>query len=132
MAGRIDCMFDQSNTALPQVRGEKVVALATTARERLPQMPQVPTLAESGLGDFEAATWYGIYAPRGTPREALQWVQERFRETMADTSFTAKLVDGGYVLLPAEQQGGDALAAHTRREVTRWKKVIADAAIPTN
>ena len=132
MAGQIDCMFDQSNTALPQVRGEKVAALATTARERLPQMPQVPTLAESGLANFEATTWYGIYAPRGTPREALQWVYERFREAMADTAFTQKMVDGGYVLLPAEQQTGAALAAHTRREVELWKKVIADAGIPPN
>jgi len=132
MGGQIDCMFDQSNTALPQVRGEKVSALATTARERLPQMPQVPTLAESGLANFEAATWYGIYAPRGTPREALQWMSERFRETMADAAFTGKLVDGGYVLLPPEQQTGEALAAHTRREVELWKKVIADAGIPQN
>ena len=132
MAGQIDCMFDQSNTALPQVRGEKVNALATTARERLPQLPQVPTLAESGLDGFEATTWYGIYAPRGTPREALQYVYERFREAMADGAFTTRMVEGGYVLLPAEQQSGEALAAHTRREVQLWKKVIADAGIPPN
>ena len=132
MGGQIDCMFDQSNTALAQVRGEKVNALATTARERLPQLPQVPTLAESGLADFEAATWYGIYAPRGTPREAQQWIYERFREAMADAAFTARLVEGGYVLLPAEHHSGEALAGHTRREVVRWKKAIGDAAIPTN
>ena len=65
IGGRIDCMFDQSNTALPQVRGDKVFGLATTSRERLPQMPEVPTLAESGLPGFEATTWYGIYAPEG-------------------------------------------------------------------
>lgn len=130
MAGQIDCMFDQSNTALPQVRGEKVIALATTAPERLPQMPDVPTLGESGLPAFEAATWYGIYAPRGTPREALSWVLARFRETMQDAAFTGKLVEAGYVLIKPELIEPDALAKHTRSEVTLWKKVISDAGIP--
>jgi tripartite-type tricarboxylate transporter receptor subunit TctC len=132
MAGRIDCMFDQSNTALPQVRGEKVVALATTAKERLPQLPQVPTLAESGLAGFEATTWYGIYAPRGTSREALAWMSAQFIEAMADDAFTAKMVEAGYVLVPAQMRGAEALAAHTRREVALWKKVIAEAGIPPN
>jgi len=130
LAGRVDCLFDQSNTALPQVRAGKVAALVTTARERLPQMPEVPTLNESGLPGFEVATWYGIYAPKGTPREALQWIAAQFAEAMGDKGFVDKLVETGYVLLPPEQQRGEALAAQTRREVALWKKVIADAKIP--
>jgi tripartite-type tricarboxylate transporter receptor subunit TctC len=132
MGGQIDCMFDQSNTALPQVRGEKVVALATTAKQRLPQMPDVPTLNESGLPGFEAATWYGIYAPKGTPREAIRWMLGQFREAMEDSAFTRKLVEQGYVLLSPELTGPEALAAHTRREIELWKKVIAHAGIPAN
>jgi tripartite-type tricarboxylate transporter receptor subunit TctC len=132
ISGRIDCMFDQSNTALPQVRGEKVIALATSSKERLPQMPTVPTLSESGLPGFDVATWYGIYAPKGTPREAIQWVHAQFSEAMRDAAFTGKLVEQGYVLLPAGQDTPEALGAHTRREVDLWKKVIADAGIPPN
>ncbi len=130
ISGRIDCMFDQSNTALPQVRGEKVIALATTSKVRLPQMPSVPTLAESGLPGFDVATWYGIYAPKGTPREALGWVHARFAEAMQDAAFIGKLVEQGYVLLPPGLDTPEALATHTRREVDLWKKVIADAGIP--
>lgn len=132
MGGAIDCMFDQSNTALPQVRGEKVAAFAATSRDRIPQMPQVPTLQESGLGGFEATTWYGIYAPKGTPREAMQWMAAQFQEAMADAAFTGKMVEQGYVLIDADQRGAEALAAHTKREVDLWKKVIADAGIPPN
>jgi len=130
ISGRIDCMFDQSNTALPQVRGDKVIALATTSKERLPQMPNVPTLAESGLPGFDVATWYGIYAPKGTPREAIAWVYAQFTEAMRDSAFTGRLVEQGYVLLPPGLDTPEALAAHTRREVELWKKVIADAGIP--
>ena len=132
MGGSIDCMFDQSNTALPHVRGEKVSAFATTSRDRIPQMPQVPTLAESGLAGFEAATWYGIYAPKGTPREAIQLAVSQFQDAMTDTAFINRMVEGGYVLIPAEQRGPDALAAHTRAEVERWRKVVTDAGIPQN
>jgi tripartite-type tricarboxylate transporter receptor subunit TctC len=130
ISGRIDCLFDQSNTALPQVRGEKVIALATTAKERLPQMPTVPTLNESGLPGFDVATWYGIYAPKGTPREAIAWVNAQFVEAMRDAAFTGKLVEQGYVLLLPGADAPEALAAHTRREVDLWKKVISDAGIP--
>ena len=132
MGGLIDCMFDQSNTALPQVRGGKVSAIATTSRTRIPQMPDVPTLDESGIPGFEATTWYGIYAPRGTPREAIQLAVAQFNEAMADEAFTARMVEQGYVLIPPEQRGPEALAAHTKREVERWKKVVAAAGIPAN
>lgn len=132
IGGRVDCLFDQSNTALPQVRGGRVNALAATSRERLPQMPDVPTLAQAGLAGFEAATWYGIYAPRGTDKAQVQWMLGRFNEAMADAAFTAKLVEQGYVLIPAEQRGPAALMEHTRAEVERWKKVISAANIPPN
>jgi tripartite-type tricarboxylate transporter receptor subunit TctC len=132
LGGQVDAMFDQSNTALPQVRGEKAVALVVTSKERLPQMPDVPTLNETLLPGFEAATWYGIYAPKGTTREALAWMTARINDTMRDEAFTSKLVESGYVMIPPESRSGEALAAHTRREVDRWKKVIADAHIPPN
>jgi tripartite-type tricarboxylate transporter receptor subunit TctC len=132
MGGRVDCMFDQSNTALPQVRGERVVALATTSKDRLPQMPAVPTLSESGLPGFEAATWYGIYAPKGTDRAQLQWMLGQFNSAMADNAFLSRLVEQGYVLLKPEERGPEALAAYTRSEIEKWKKVIAAAAIPPN
>lgn len=130
LGGRVDCLFDQSNTAMPQVRGGKVVGVVTTASKRLPQMPQIPTLDESGLPGFQTATWYGIFAPKGTPRGAIQWVHERFREAMGDRDFTAKLVEAGYVMLPPADQRPEALGAFTREQVQLWKKVIADAGIP--
>ena len=132
MGGSIDCMFDQSNTALPQVRGDKLSAFAATSRERIPQMPQVPTLAESGLAGFEAATWYGIYAPKGTPREAIQAAVAQFQEAMGDAAFMGRLVEGGYVMIAPDQRGPEALSAHTRTEVERWRKVVHDAGIPPN
>ena len=132
VGGHIEAMFDQSNTALPQVKAQKVLALAITSRERLAQMPDVPTLQEAGLAGFEAATWYGIYAPKGTPRAAIERVHAQFTEAMQDKTFAARLAEDGYQLLDPALTTGQALAAHTRSEVDRWKKVIADAKIPVN
>jgi tripartite-type tricarboxylate transporter receptor subunit TctC len=132
MGGHIQGMFDQSNTALPQVKAQNVLALAITSRKRLPQMPDVPTLDESGLPGFEAATWYGIYAPKGTPRAAIERIYAQYAEAMQDRNFTDRLAEDGYQLLDASATSGQALAAHTRSEVERWKKVIADARIPVN
>jgi tripartite-type tricarboxylate transporter receptor subunit TctC len=132
VGGRVDCMFDQSNTALPQVKGKAVAAFAVTSPRRIPQMPDVPTLDESGVSGFEAATWYGIYAPHGTPPAAIRWLVARFNEAAGDADFTGKLVEQGYVLVPAAESGPNAFAAHTKREVQRWKQVIETAGIPRN
>ncbi len=132
MGGQIQAMFDQSNTALPMVRGQKVLALAVTSKQRLPQFPDVPTLQESGLAGFEAATWYGIYAPKGTSRAILERMYMQFREAMQDNGFSARLVADGYEILDASLTTGAALALHTRSEIARWKKVIEDAKIPVN
>ena len=132
IGGRVDCMFDQSNTALPQVRGGKVAALAVTSRDRIPQLPDVPTLQEAGLACFEAATWYGIYAPRATSPEALRWMVDRFGQAMQDRAFTDTLVQQGYVMVAPAERGPAALASQTQREVERWRKVIAEAHIQAN
>jgi tripartite-type tricarboxylate transporter receptor subunit TctC len=132
LGGHIQGMFDQSNTALPQVKAQSVVPLAVTSRHRLTQMPEVPTLDESGLAGFEAATWYGIYAPKGTPRSATERMYVQFVEAMQDKTFTDRLIEDGYELLDPSATTGMALAAHTMAEVERWKKVVSDARIPLN
>lgn len=132
MGGQVHAMFDQSNTALPHVKAQKVLALAITSRQRLPQMPEVPTLHEIGLTGFEAATWYGIYGPKGTPRSAIERVYAQFTEAMQDKGFIGRLAEEGYQLLDPSLTTGQALAAHTRLEIDRWKKVIAEAKIPVN
>ncbi len=67
MGGQVDAMFDQTNTALPHVQGGRLRAIALTSTQPMAQFPDVPPLAASTLPGFEAATWYGLYAPKGTP-----------------------------------------------------------------
>jgi tripartite-type tricarboxylate transporter receptor subunit TctC len=132
VSGRIDGLFDQSNTALPHVNGGKVAALATTSSERLPLMPNVPTMIEMGFDGFKAATWYGVYAPKGTAPQRLEWLYARFQEAMDDEAFMRKLVAEGYVPIAPSLRTGEALFEHTKREGEIWKGVIEKAGIPAN
>lgn len=125
IGGQVDGMFDQTNTALPQLKDAKLRPLAVTSRQRLLQLKDVPTLDETALPGFEASTWYGIYAPKGTPQEALDKFQTAYLKVMGDKEYTDKLVSQAIQLLPPEQYSGQALGRHTEAEVVRWKEVAA-------
>jgi tripartite-type tricarboxylate transporter receptor subunit TctC len=125
IGGQVDGMFDQTNTALPQINEGKVKALAVTSKVRLPQLKDVPTLAETVLPGFEASTWYGIYAPKGTPQAALDKMQAAYLKVMTDKAFTDKMAEQAIQMLPREDYTGAALGKLTASEVARWKAVAA-------
>ena len=129
IAGQVDGMFDQTNTAMPHLVSGKVRALAVTSRVRLPQLKNVPTLNETVLPGFEASTWYGIYAPKGTPKAVLDKVQNAYLKVMKDTGFTGKMSEQAIQMLPPEQYTGAALARHTESEVLRWRAVAAKSSL---
>lgn len=129
IAGQVDGMFDQTNTAMPHLASGKVRALAVTSRVRLPQLKNVPTLNETALPGFEASTWYGIYAPKGTPKAVLDKVQNAYLKVMKDTGFTSKMTEQAIQMLPPEQYTGAALARHTESEVLRWRAVAAKSSL---
>lgn len=130
IGGQMDAMFDQSNTALPQVAGGRLKAIALTSLQPMPQQyPNVPPLAERTLPGFEASTWYGLYAPRGTPPEIIERMSQAYAKAIADSGWLKQMSDRGIQLLPAAQYGPQALGKHTAAEVERWRKVAADAKI---
>lgn len=128
IAGQVDAMFDQTNTALPQV-GPRLKAIALTADKEMPQFPGVPALAAKVLPGFETATWYGVYAPRGTPKDVIDKMHQAYARALEDAAWTQRMTAQGIRLLPAAQVGPAALAQHTAAEVARWKKVAAEANI---
>jgi tripartite-type tricarboxylate transporter receptor subunit TctC len=129
IAGQVDAMFDQTNTALPQVQGGRVRALALTSTQTVPQFPNAPTLAEKALPGFEAATWYGLYAPKGTPKPVIEKMHAAYVKALGDKAWTQKMAEQGIRLLPEAQYAPDAFGKHTAAEVEKWRKVVADAKI---
>jgi tripartite-type tricarboxylate transporter receptor subunit TctC len=130
IGGQVDAMFDQSNTALPQVQGGRLNAIALTSLTAMPQQyPGVPPLADKTLPGFEAATWYGLYAPKGTAKDIVQKMHQAYLKALADKAWTERMAAQGIHLLPEAQYAPDAFAKHTAAEVERWRKVVRDAKI---
>lgn len=129
IGGQVDGMFDQTNTALPQITEAKVRPLAVTSVRRVAQLKDVPTLAETVAPGFEAATWYGIYAPKGTAPAAVEKMQQAYLKVMKDKAFTDRLSAQAIQMLREDQYTASALGKHTEAEVARWKVLAAKANI---
>jgi len=130
LGGQVDAMFDQSNTALPQVVGGRVRALALTSTEPMPeQFPGVDPLAAGAVPGFEAATWYGLYAPAGVPKPAVARLHQAYLQALQDTAWTDRMQRLGIKLLATPQYAPQAFAQHTADEVLRWREVARQANI---
>lgn len=130
VGGQVDAMFDQSNTALPQVVGGRLNAIALTSLTPMPQQfPGVAPLADKTLPGFESATWYGLYAPKGVPKDVVQKLHQAYLKALGDKDWTQRMAAQGIHLLPEAQYGPEAFAKHTAAEVDKWRKVATDAKI---
>ncbi len=111
---------------VPQIRAGKVRAIGLASKERNPAVPDVPTMAELGMADFEVGTWSGIIAPKGLPPEITKKINDAVAEVLADPVVRKRLVDEGSELRPMTPA---EFGAFMRSENTRWVKVVKDAGI---
>jgi len=127
VAGRVDLVCDQTTSALPFVQDGRLKAYAVTAPERLPALPDVPTVAEAGLPELQVVIWHGLYAPRGTPRPVLERVSAALQAALRDETVIARLADLGGAPEPAERATPDAHRALLQAEIARWRSVLRAA-----
>jgi tripartite-type tricarboxylate transporter receptor subunit TctC len=124
MGGQVTLMFDSMASALPLVQSGKLKALAQTGAKRVGALPDLPTVAESGLPGYEVAGWFGVFAPAGTPREVVNKLSTEISRILALPDVKAR-----YAALGAEPGPGnpDEFAAFLKSEITKWAKVIRDS-----
>jgi tripartite-type tricarboxylate transporter receptor subunit TctC len=121
LAGQIDLSFASTPGALPHIQAGKVRALAVTSAQRLPQMPGVPTVSESGVPGFEASVWYGLVAPANTPPEIVQRLSRELRTIMQDTVAEQQMHNNHFI--PAFSSP-DQFAQFIRTEGAKWGTVV--------
>ena len=121
IGGQVQLMFDNLASSLGQVRAGKVRALAVTTAKRTPLAPELPTIAEAGLPSFDISTWFGVFAPAGTPREALDRLHAQFTLGLAAPDVREKMQNLG-----AEPVGStpQEFAAYIRAEADKYARVI--------
>jgi tripartite-type tricarboxylate transporter receptor subunit TctC len=119
--GEVSLMLANSVFAVPQVKGGRVKALAVTTAQRLPILPDVPTVAESGVPDFVVTTWFGFLAPAGTPKAIVNRLNAEIVSILSDANVRAALDRAG--LMP-ESSTPEQFGRLIRTEKDRWSKII--------
>jgi tripartite-type tricarboxylate transporter receptor subunit TctC len=124
VGGNIDLYMSAVPTLLGQVRNGKLRPIVVTSLKRSAQLPDTPTLAESGYKDFEAISWYGVLAPAGTPDAIVQQLNKAINEALKQPDVAEKLRSEGGDVLGGTSQKFDQLL---RAEVPRWSKIVKDS-----
>ena len=127
MGGQVAMMFDQVSTSGAHVKGGKLRALGVTTKTRSPVLPDVPTLHEQGLSDFEDVTWNGIVAPAGTPREVLVRLNREIGRVMANAEFRRKYVERGIEMVASGSP--EEFSAYVKSEAEGFARLVREAGI---
>jgi tripartite-type tricarboxylate transporter receptor subunit TctC len=126
LAGHVPVAFDGLGTSAPQIAGGRLHGLAITAPKRVAAIPDVPTAAEAGLPGFEFSTWYGIFARKGTPQEAIDRMTREVKAAMTQPAIKAAWEKNGS---DVPDVSGAEYAKLVSADVARWRKVVTEAGI---
>jgi tripartite-type tricarboxylate transporter receptor subunit TctC len=129
VAGHIDLSIDQAISALPYIRQGQVRAYAVADSKRLASAPEIPTVDEAGAPGVHVISWFGMWAPKGTPKEAIAKISAAAIETLADPAVKEKLAALGQDIPAPELQTAEALDKHYKAEIAKWWPVIKEAGI---
>jgi len=121
LSGEVPTMFLPAINAGPHIKAGRLRAIAVTSATRLPAMPGLPTVAESGLRGYESSQWYGILAPAGTPEDILSALNAQVVQVVHAPDMQQRLTEDGLVAIGNSRQ---QFTAHIKTELAKWAKVI--------
>ncbi|MDM0026466.1 Bug family tripartite tricarboxylate transporter substrate binding protein [Variovorax saccharolyticus] len=126
MAGQVDFMLILAPEAMPLVKSGKLRSLAITTPQRSPMFPDLPTVSESGIKDFELVVWYTLLAPSGTPKDVIAKLNKSLNAVLDEKTTRDKLAE-----LSIQPAGGtpEEAMTHAAKEAVKWKKVIEESNI---
>jgi tripartite-type tricarboxylate transporter receptor subunit TctC len=126
MGGQISLVFSNLPVALPQARGGRLLGIAVTSPQRVSTAPEIPTVSESGLPGFEAATWFGLFAPAATPRDIVTKLNAESVSALNVPEVKDRMAGQGlFVVANTPEQ----FSAFLKTEIPRWAKVVKDAGV---
>jgi tripartite-type tricarboxylate transporter receptor subunit TctC len=131
VAGQIDFIVDQASNSLQHVRDGKIRAYAVTASARLPSAPDIPTVAEAGLPSLDISVWYGLWAPKDTPKEIIAKLNNAAVQALSEPTVRQRFAELGLDIPPRDRLTPEALAAYQKAEIEKWWPVIRGANIKT-
>jgi tripartite-type tricarboxylate transporter receptor subunit TctC len=126
IAGQIQLVFATPQAGLPQVKAQRVRAIAVTTRERVAAAPDIPTVAESGVPDYEVTNWHGLIGPKGLPRAVVERLNSAVNKAIKDKDLEAKLQANG---VSAAGGSPELLYELIRNEIAQWRQVVTAAGV---
>jgi tripartite-type tricarboxylate transporter receptor subunit TctC len=129
MAGQIDMMIEPSSNFTAQVKAGTIRAVAVPAKTRMTSLPEVPTTDEAGLPGFYASIWFGMWAPKGTPKDVLEKIHAATVTALKNDNVRDRLAALGQQIAAPELQQSDAFAAFQKSEADKWWPIIKEAGI---
>jgi tripartite-type tricarboxylate transporter receptor subunit TctC len=123
LAGDVDMMVDTPTAPLPMFKAGRLRPLAVTSKQRLEDLPEVPTMQESGLANFEAATWFGLFAPRGTPPDVIATLNRLATTALKEPAVLEQMKQASFTPAPSTPE---QLADKVRTESAKWSRIIKE------
>jgi tripartite-type tricarboxylate transporter receptor subunit TctC len=129
VAGHVTMIFDQFTGSADLYRTGKVRPFAVTAKSRLPSLPDIPTVDEAGLPGLYVSTWYGLWAPKDTPKDIVAKLNAAAVAALTEPVLRKRFDDQSSIVPPREQQTPQALGAYQKAEIEKWWPIIGAANI---
>src|SRR5262245_10496396 len=129
LGGQVDILCDQTTQTMSHIKAGNVKLYGVTTRERVSVLPDTPSLAEAGLKDFEVKVWHGIYAPKGTPKAALEKLNVALRAALKDPAVVTRMTELAADVVPESKQTPDGLRVWLQQEIEKWGPIIRAAGV---
>jgi tripartite-type tricarboxylate transporter receptor subunit TctC len=129
LGGQVDFMCDQTTNTTSQIKAEKIKVYGVTTKNRVPSLPNVPTMGEAGLAGFEVAVWHALYVPKGTPKPVIDKLTQALQEALQDATVKQRFADLGTEPVAADRATPEALRKHLKAEIDKWGPIIKQAGV---
>jgi tripartite-type tricarboxylate transporter receptor subunit TctC len=129
VSGQVDLLVVQGAVALPQIRAAKIKAIANLSPQRSASMPDIPTSDEGGVPGLYMSGWFGLFAPKGTPKDVIATLNKAMVQALANPSVRARFTELGLDGASREQQTPEGLAAFQKAEIEKWWPIIKESGI---
>ncbi len=127
LGGQVDLLCDQTTSTTPHIKAGSVKLYGVTTTSRIKTMPDTPTLAEQGVPGFQMVVWHGVYAPKGTPKIAIEKFGQALRVALKDPAVAGKLTEAGAMIVSDEKLTPAGLQTWLEKETLRYGPVIKSA-----
>jgi putative tricarboxylic transport membrane protein len=129
LGGQVDFMCDQTTNTTSQIKADRIKVYGVTSKTRVPSLPNVPTMNEAGLANFEVVVWHGLYAPKGTPKPIIDKLDKALKAALKDETVKQRFAELGTEPVADNRATPEALRAQLKSEIDKWGPIIKKAGV---